>query len=653
MTFYDTRALRSASICSTAMIIFMSVGCKPSATKSSPSSDTAPAESGPSATVKLEFPDGDTSVAAELGGPGFTGDGWTTSDPGRIGDPRAVKGGTILSNVPAWPDNLRMYGTRSNTSLNYLIRDLCYESLLETHPGTLEFMPRLASHWKISDDKMTFTFRIDPKAHWSDGKAVTADDIIATYRLIADDTLLAPMVKESIVSNMEEPVALSKYIVEVKCKEKDWRNFISMSAMIILPAHEIAELSGKDYLDDYNFKYTAFTGPYSVRQQDIKTDESITLTRRRDYWAADVPRNQGLFNFDKIRFVVIRDSRLAFDKACKGELDFHLVNTAKWWIEDLSDLDAVKHGQLIRRKIFTKFPRGYQGQAINMREPPMDDVRVRKALAHLFDRRTMLDKFAYNEYDPLKSYFPGSDTENPDNVLVEYDQAKAAALLSEAGWAERGTDGVLLRDGERLTITLTYQTDGLEKYFTVYQEACKSVGVELKLQLIDPATHWNNVQDRKFQFAGMAWGAILFPNPKSGWHSSMADQDGSNNFVGFSNPEADLVIDEYDKEFDLVKRNELLRRLDALIFGEHPYVLDWYLPCERFIYRNKFGMPDTVLLKYHEWDDVFALWWSDSEKVDALTKSQRDGTSLDVPPIEVKPWSDGEQVASADNSRHE
>lgn len=594
--------------------------------------------------VEIENPEGDTSVAPEDGGPGFTGKGWTTANPGPIGDPNAVKGGAMRSHIPAWPDNLRQYGIRSNTWLNYLVRDLCYESLLGIDPRTLEFMPALATHWKISDDNMKFTFRINPKAHWSDGKPVTSEDVIATYRLLNDDSLLAPMSKEMICNKMNEPVAKSKYIVEVECKTKDWRNFISISGMVLLPAHEIGDITGKQYLDDYNFKYTAVSGPYMIYQDDIVTNESITLTRRDDYWGKGLESNTGLYNFDRIRFVVIREDRLAFDKACKGELDFYNVNTAKWWVEDLPELDAVNDGHLLRRKVYTKFPKGYQGQAINMRNPPLDDVRVRKALAHLYDRRTMLEKFAYNEYEPLSSYYPGSDAANTSNVLVEFDPKRATELLAEAGWTERGTDGILVKDGKRFSITLTYRSQFFEKYLTVFQEAAKGAGVELKLQLLDPETAWNNLQDRSFTMSGINWGAILFPAPKSNWHSSMADKKGSNNFVGFKSDVADKLIEQYDAEFDLAKRTELLRQLDGEIFKHHPYVLDWYLPCERFIYWNKFGMPDTVLLKYHEWEDAFALWWVDEEQEKQLKTARESGEKLSIPPEIVKPW-DGKASA--------
>jgi len=596
-------------------------------------------------TLSIDHPVGDPSVPPEMGGPGFTGEGWTTATPDPMGDPRAVKGGAMLASVLAWPDNLRMYGIRANTHLNYLVRGLCYESLLGMDRRTLEFTPSLATHWKISDDKMQFSFRLNPRAHWSDGRPVTAEDFIATYRLIADDTLLDPMMKSNLVDKMEEPVARSKYMFDVNCKERDWRNFITISGMVPLPAHEISGLTGKEYLDKYNFAYTAVNGPYIVHQKDIKTDESITLTRRRDYWGVTENSYDRLYNFDKIRFVVIRDNRLAFEKARNGELDFISVNVAKWWVEDLPDWPAVEKGHLIRRKVFTRYPKGIQGQALNMPNPVLDDVRARKALAHLFDRKTMLEKFAYNEYERLKTYYPSSDAENPDNELVEYDPRRAAELLAEAGWKEKGPDGILVKDGRRFSINFSYSSKGLEKYYTVYKEHAKRVGVELNLRETDPATAWNNLQDRKFEMSSAAWGAILFPNPKTSWHGTMADRKGSNNVTGLQNKEADRIIEKYDKEFDLAKRNELLRQLDGILFDEHPYVLGWFMPCERFMYWNKFSMPDTVLYKYQEWEDIFSLWWVDPEKEKQLKAARKSGENLPIPPIVVRPWDGQENLA--------
>lgn len=579
---------------------------------------------------------GEKSSSKPVSASSSYGNGYAADDA----EPVPVRGGTMLTNMPNWPENLRVYGTGSNTYLNSIIEGLCYESLCNIDPDTLDFQPGLAVKWTISEDKMKFTFELNPKAKWSDGKPVVAADVLATYRLIMDETLVDPMNRVA-MDKLKEPVAKSDHLIEVECKEKDWRNFIAFSGLRILPAHEIGKMSGKEYLDKYNFAYTATSGPYIVDKNDIKENESLTITRRKDYWGDDEPQNKGLYNFDKIRFVVIRDDRLAFDKACKGELDFYVVYTAKWWVEDVEKLDAVKNGHLIRQKIYTKYPSGFQGEAYNMRRPPLDDIRVRKALAHLFNRKTMVEKFAYNEYDLLKSYFPDSDAENPDNKLVEFDPREAAKLLQEAGWKDRGSDGILVKDGKRLSFDVGYSSKGLEKYFTSWKEDCKQAGVELKLSLLTPETQWANTQERKFEIVSQAWGAVLFPYPRTMWHSKMADENGSNNIAGLKNEEVDKLIAQYDEEFDLVKRTELLRKIDGLIFNEHPYAMAWNLPCERVLYWNKFGKPKTVFRKYEDWRGAFAGWWVDPEKDKQLKQARKSGAAITpIPPVVLKPWAE-------------
>ena len=643
------RQIHTWSLCglllTTGSLLILS-GCFSSSSTTVPTkTKTIPKSSVP--TAKVEFPEGDPSVSAEDGGPGFTGEGWETATPGPLGSPDAIPGGFLKTNIPMWPDNLRTLGTGSNTYLNSIVESLCYEPLVTMHPTTLEFVPALASHWWISEDKMTFRYRIDPRAHWSDGKPVTADDVVATYNLIMDKTLKDPM-NELNYGVMEQPVKKSKYIVEVKCKEKHWRNFITFSGMKPLPAHELEGMTGEDYLKDYNFKYTAVTGPYIVLPEDIKKEESLTVTRRPDYWGDSVEANKGLYNFQKIRFVVIRDDRLAFEQASKGDLDFYAVYTAKWWVDELPMQEAVQNNWLIRRKVYNNAPAGIQGLALNMREAPLDDVNVRKALCHLFNRRLMVEKFAYNEYDMLFSYFPNSDMENPNNEKIEYDPQKAVDLLKESGWTERGADGILMKDGKRLSLVMQYNSKGLEKYYTSYKEDLKQAGVELKLELFNPETLWQNVMDRKFQISSMAWSAILFPEPKSNWHSSMANQSGSNNIAGFSDPKADELMDKYNASFDLAERQKLLREMDGIIHAQHPYVLGWYLPCERILYWRKFGTPKSVLNKYDDWRGVFTTWWFDPSQAETLAAARKSGKALEPIPLESRYWDEQPTTKAAE-----
>ena len=137
------------------------------------------------------FPDADAgadpSVPAEQGGRGFTGQGWQTSaDYDLIGDPRAVKGGVFREEQPGFPGTLRIYGPEANTILNGMIQTQVYETLLFVHPTTLEFIPVLATHWQISPDKLTYRFRINPNARFSDGQPVTADDVVASWSFVMD-----------------------------------------------------------------------------------------------------------------------------------------------------------------------------------------------------------------------------------------------------------------------------------------------------------------------------------------------------------------------------------------------------------------------------------------------------------------------------------
>ena len=89
----------------------------------------------------------------------------TNEDYDYVGDPNARKGGMIRSFWTSYPPTLRTEGPQSNLITLSMIHGYIYESLLSTHPTTLEFMPNLASHWAISDDKMTFWFKMDPDAN--------------------------------------------------------------------------------------------------------------------------------------------------------------------------------------------------------------------------------------------------------------------------------------------------------------------------------------------------------------------------------------------------------------------------------------------------------------------------------------------------------
>ena len=127
------------------------------------------------------------------------------------GDPKAIKGDTItIVADDVFPPNFRGFGKDSRTQLNGLLEGMVYESLLGLDPETFEQEPLLATHWKISDDSLTFSYRIDPRARFSDGREVTAKDVVASYNILVDEGHGDPNVYTWWDEKFEVPIAESK-----------------------------------------------------------------------------------------------------------------------------------------------------------------------------------------------------------------------------------------------------------------------------------------------------------------------------------------------------------------------------------------------------------------------------------------------------------
>ncbi len=642
--------MRAVSLIAIAMSATLAAGCGGGgSTQTAPAPTAASTPEASRASAPLDknaypvFPDADAgadpAVPAEQGGKGFAGDGWqTNTDYDLIGDPRAIKGGVYREYMPNFPGTLRIDGPESNTSLNSLITSLVYETLLSMHATTLDYIPALATHWQVSPDKLTYRFRLNPNARWSDGQPVTADDVVATWSFAMDKGLQAPMTA-LVFQKFEKPVAESKYIVRVKSKVLNWRNFMYFAQSLpILPAHVLKTVDGAAYLKDYNFKLLPGTGPYRVDEADVVKGKSVTIRRRHDYWAEKQRRIAGTGNFEEIREVVVRDQNLAFEMFKKGDLDSYYVNISRQWVEEMN-FDKVQRGLVQKRKIFNDSPIGVQGLAMNTRKAPFSDVRLREALQHLFNRPLLIEKLFFNEYTPMNSYYAGSLYENPANPKNAYDPQLALKQLADAGWNARDAQGRLLKNGQPLAIELLYDSKSTEPYLTIYQDDLRKVGISLNLRLVTPETMFQLAMERKFDMMTMGWGGLLFPNPETSYHSTLADVNNTNNITGFKNKRVDELLDVYDREFDQAKREAIIREIDGLLANSHEYVLQWQAPFQRLGYWNKFGMPAGYVTRFGDYRDLISLWWIDPQKEAALAKAMADNAvQLPVGQTEVRYW---------------
>jgi microcin C transport system substrate-binding protein len=600
-----------------------------------PGNTGAPSPSSPaSGNVSLDrnsypvFPNADAgadpSVPAEQGGKGFKGEGWeTNTDFDLTGDPRAVKGGVLRQAMMTdFPSTLRYYGPNSH-AWTAMLNTMVYETLLGLHPASLEYMPGLATHWQVSPDKLTYRFRINPNAKFSDGTPVTADDVLASWKLVVDKGLQDPAIT-LLFSKFEQPVVESKYIVSVKAKTVDWQNLLQFgNSLIIFPAHVLKNVNGAAFIRDYNYKMLPGSGPYIVHEQDVNKGNSITIKRRTDYWADRERRNIGTSNFDEIQQFVVRDRNLEFERFKRGDIDYYFVQRAQMWVQDL-DYPNIKRGLNQKRKIFNNNPQGLQGVAINTRKEPFTDIRVRKGLRHLFNRELMIQKLAFGEYVTMDSIFANSVYENPNNEKIKYDPQRGLQLLAEAGWKDRDANGRLTRNGRPMSLEIVYGDQSSERFFTIFQEDLRKVGITLNLRLVTWETLIKLIDDRAFDMAMLAYTGSVFPNPEVNFHSSLADQNNTNNITGFKNKRADEIMEAYKKEFDLDNRIKLLREFDGIFTNEHHWILEWTAPYERVVFWNKFGYPKGIITRTGDYRDIPSLWWIDAEKSQKLQAAMKD-----------------------------
>ena len=592
----------------------------------------------------------DLDVPAELGGYGFekiySELGYTTYawsevvDKTYFGDPNAKKGGTLNYIHSLFPRTMRIIGQNSSQVLNSrTISALCYEGLLSQHPITLDFIPSLASHWFISDDKMHFKFRINPDARWWDGNPVTADDVIATWDLRMDETILSPS-EQMTYGKFERPVAESKYIVSVKANSISWRNFLYFASMPLHPNHILKDLDGTAFLEEYAFSVIPGTGPYIIEEKNIKNQESYTFERRTDYWASESPFNRYKYNFNKIKVSAVKDNdALQYEKFKKGEQDLFNVNRSRRWVEE-TDFESTQKGWMKKQRIFSEKPAGTSGYYFNMRKWPFDDKNVRYAFCYLYDREKMNKEMYYNEYGMMNSLYSGTVYENPDNNPFEYNPEKAIQLLKASGYTKRNDDGWLVQEetGKILSFEIAIQKTSAYMV-TPVQQMMKEYGIDMQIKFMDYNTMIKNVNARNFNICVLAYSGLIFPNPEGSLRSELADQNDNNNVWGFKSDRVDKLLDEYDICFDQERRIEIIQEIDG-IFGEvHPIAFSIARNYSRMMWWDKFSYPEWMLSRYvGEYWDAFYYWWIDDQKLNQLSDAMERGKELPKVSIDMKYW---------------
>jgi microcin C transport system substrate-binding protein len=556
----------------------------------------------------------------------------TTGEPDPIASHDAIPGGSFSLWEGPYPKSLNVW--LDNNSFSQAVSSLMYESLIDLHSTENRPVGILAQSWEISADKKVYTFHLDPMAKWSDGKPVTAQDVQFYYDVIMNPKNLTSLYRVDL-SRFARPEVIDDHTIRITATQPHWANFWSAGSMTAFPKHAWQNVD----FNTINFDFSVVDGPYAI--DEVKTDRSVSLKRRGDWWGRAVKYNQHKFNFDHVVFKSMEDQTKALEFLKTSGFDQYAVYSAKIWTQD-TFFPAEQKNWVIRQNVFNDEPKSFQGFALNMRRPMFQDPRMRQALAYLLDRQLMNEKLMYNQYFLLNSYFPSlyPDYVNPAVPVTKYDPDEARALLLAAGW-QVGGDGMLAKDGQPLAITILHSGGSDMRHLNIYLEDMKKVGINAQVDLVSWATWTKRIDNHEFDMVWVNWDATRLLDPEAMWSSKTANDIATQNWCGFQDARVDQLIEQQKTEMDLDKRNDICRQIDARLMALNPYVLMWQANSTRLLYWNKFGTPKYVLSKYSTSSggaaesDALIYWWYDPAKAAALDAAMKSGGSLPPAPAEV------------------
>lgn len=526
----------------------------------------------------------------------------SAKDAEPIGNPKAPQGGSYATSIGAEPATL--HPIRASDAYAYEIFQFGMASLLRRNPDTLALEPYLAKSIDVSADGKVFTVNLRKGAKFHNGVEVTSEDVKFSYDAIFDDRFDAAFMRP-FYDQIKSAEIVDKYTVKFFVKEKYFKNFDVVAMLDVVP---------KSIYNDPKKKHSKSfvgAGPYKLKRYN--KGQRIVLEKVKNWWGSTIPALKGHYNFSEIIFRFARDETVEIEMLKKGRIDslglapdgFIRRTDGDYW-------DKIINKYQIENKSSGRFDL----VSFNLKKDFFKDRKVRLALNHLFNRKLLNQKFYFGKKQrAVGPFFRGSVFTSPKVKPIDYDQEAARKLLREAGWNDSDKDGVLNKkiNGRKtdFRFTLIYASKDREKYLTMYKEDLARAGIQLDLKYLE----WNSfsklIDDRNFDALIMSWGAGgENPDPKALWHSD-SDRKGGSNYLGYSNPEVDKLIDEARKILDREKRIPIMRKIHELIAHDVPCI---FLFNKKYLYyatRKRISIPKET---YNYYIGESTWWANDAGK---------------------------------------
>jgi peptide/nickel transport system substrate-binding protein len=448
---------------------------------------------------------------------------------------------TLVMIIESAPQNLDpRVGTDAQSER---IGALLFDALLERD---LHFrvQPHLAVSWEISDP-LTYVFHLRRGVRFHDGRALTSRDVKWTFDSVRDGTLRTPKASTyRLIERIETPDdATVVFHLREPYAPLLWN--LSGGAIGIVPYGSGPELKTKP----------VGSGPF--RFVSLAQDKEVVIERNDDYWA-EKPK------VERVRFAVVPDTTTRVLELEKGSADVAINALTADMVEALR-----REGRLG----ITQGPGTiYAYIALNLEDPVLKDVRVRRALAAAIDRRPILHYLWRDLARPAGSLLPPEHWAfSGEGANYDYDPERARRLLDEAGYPPH--------NGMRLRLTMKTSTEESTRLLAaVLQQQLRAVGIELEIRSYEFATFFSDVTRGAFQVISLRWiGGNEDPDIFEHVFHSASFPPRRANRGHYANPRVDALIDEARRTTDIETRRRLYAEVQRRIAEDVPYIHLWYL----------------------------------------------------------------------------
>ena len=550
-------------------------------------------------------------------------------------NPDAPKGGRLVQGFLGTFDSLNPLIVRGLAVQQ--IRGFVVESLMARgNDEAFTLYGLLAKTVETDDARSYVTFHLDPRARFSDGQPVLAEDVLFSWALLRDKGRPNHRQYYSKVVKAEAP---DPYTVRFDLEGANDRELpLILGLMPVLPKHAVDVAT----FEETSMSPPVGSGPYRVSA--VKPGASVTLTRNPDYWARDLPVNRGLWNFDEIRLDFYREANGQFEAFKRGLYDFRVETEPLRW-HDGYDFPAVRNGDVIRDTIKTGLPQPSEFLVFNTRRPMFSDIRVRQALTLLFDFEWINRNYFFGLYGRSASFFAGSElsayaraADDRERELLRpfaahlradildgsyrlpvtdgsgRDRAtlrSALTLLSEAGY---DLDGTVLRQRATkapLTFEILVTTRDQERIALAYMRDLKRAGIEASVRAVDAVQFDQRRLGFEFDMIQNRWDQSLSPGNEQSfyWGSEAADNQGTRNYMGAKDPAIDALIAAMLEARGHPEFVSAVRALDRVLMSGF-YAIPLFNVREQWIARwNRIERPAATALTGY----LPETWWQKPE----------------------------------------